>query len=545
MKAFADLLDRLVLTPSRNGKLKLLTDYFRDTPDPDRGYGLAAIAGTLEVRNVKPAMLRELVLERMDDVLFRYSYDYVGDLAETISLVWDKESDIVRPPGEQPRLGEVVRRMNGLGRTEVRGFVRDLLDRLDTSGRFAFLKLATGALRIGVSARLAKQALAELSGKDVTEIETLWHGLQPPYESLFQWLEGKGDRPVLATPAIFHSVMLANPVEPGDLEGLAPKDFAAEWKWDGIRVQLSRAGATSKLYSRSGDDISGAFPDIVDAISFEGVVDGELLIGGTVRSNSPTRTFSDLQQRLNRKSVTAKMLEDYPAFIRAYDLLFDGEEDVRARGFLDRRERLTEIIEAAPHDRFDLSPLVDFTSWEELDQLRSSPPDPVIEGVMIKRRDSAYLAGRAKGPWFKWKRNPYNVDAVLMYAQRGHGKRSSYYSDFTFGVWSMTPEGEQLVPVGKAYFGFTDAELEVLDKFVRNNTVDRFGPVRAVRADRDFGFVLEVAFEGINRSTRHKSGVAMRFPRISRLRPEKPPYEADRLETLVALIDAKAPAVDE
>ncbi|WFU02779.1 cisplatin damage response ATP-dependent DNA ligase [Rhizobium sp. CB3171] len=545
MKAFADLLDRLVLTPSRNGKLKLLTDYFRETPDPDRGYGLAAIAGTLEVRNVKPAMLRELVLERMDEVLFRYSYDYVGDLAETISLVWDKESDIVRPAGEQPKLGEVVRRMNALGRTEVRSFVRDLLDRLDTSGRFAFLKLATGALRIGVSARLAKQALAELSGKDVTEIETLWHGLQPPYESLFQWLEGKGDKPVLATPAIFHSVMLANPVEPGDLTGLDPLDYAAEWKWDGIRVQLSRAGMTSKLYSRSGDDISGAFPDIVDAVSFEGVVDGELLIGGTARSNSPTRTFSDLQQRLNRKTVTAKMLEEYPAFIRAYDLLFDGEEDVRARGFLDRRERLTEIIEAAPHDRFDLSPLVEFTSWEELDQLRSSPPDPVIEGVMIKRRDSAYLAGRAKGPWFKWKRNPYNVDAVLMYAQRGHGKRSSYYSDFTFGVWSMTPEGEQLVPVGKAYFGFTDAELEVLDKFVRNNTIDRFGPVRAVRADRDFGFVLEVAFEGINRSTRHKSGVAMRFPRIARLRPDKPPYEADRLENLVALIDAKAPAVDE
>ncbi|RKD74161.1 cisplatin damage response ATP-dependent DNA ligase [Rhizobium sp. WW_1] len=545
MKAFADLLDRLVLTPSRNGKLKLLTDYFRDTPDPDRGYGLAAIAGTLEVRNVKPAMLRELVLERMDEVLFRYSYDYVGDLAETISLVWDKESDIERPAGEQPRLGEVVRSMNALGRTEVRSFVRDLLDRLDTSGRFAFLKLATGAMRIGVSARLAKQALAELSGKDVTEIETLWHGLQPPYESLFRWLEGKGERPILATPAIFHSVMLANPVEPGDLDGLDPSDFAAEWKWDGIRVQLSRSGATSKLYSRSGDDISGAFPDIVDAMSFEGVMDGELLVGGTVRSNSSTRSFSDLQQRLNRKTVTSKMLDEFPAFIRAYDLLFDGAEDVRARGFLDRRARLTEIVDAAPHDRFDLSPLVDFTSWEELDRLRSSPPDPVIEGVMIKRRDSAYLAGRAKGPWFKWKRDPYNVDAVLMYAQRGHGKRSSYYSDFTFGVWATTPEGEQLVPVGKAYFGFTDAELEVLDKFVRNNTVDRFGPVRAVRADRDFGFVLEVAFEGINRSTRHKSGVAMRFPRIARLRPDKPPYEADRLETLIAMIDAKAPTVDE
>ncbi len=539
MKAFSDLLDRLVLTPSRNGKLKLLSDYFRDTPDPDRGYGLAAIAGTLEVRNVKPAMLRELVLERMDEVLFRYSYDYVGDLAETISLVWDAEKDIERSALAQPRLGDVVRQMNALGRTEVRSFVRDLLDRLDTSGRFAFIKLATGALRIGVSSRLAKQALADMGGRDVTEIETLWHGLQPPYEPLFRWLEGQGDKPVLATPAIFHSVMLANPVEEGDLEQLNPSDYAAEWKWDGIRVQLSRSGDTRKIYSRSGDDISGAFPDIVDSINFDGVMDGELLVGGTTRSNSPTRTFSDLQQRLNRKTVTVKMLDEYPAFIRAYDLLFDREEDIRGRSYVDRRARLAEVIDHAPHDRFDLSPLVEFSSWNELDQLRSSPPNPVIEGVMIKRRDSVYQAGRLKGPWFKWKRNPYNVDAVLMYAQRGHGKRSSYYSDFTFGVWTETPEGEQLVPVGKAYFGFTDAELELLDKFVRNNTTERFGPVRAVRADKDFGFVVEVAFEGINRSTRHKSGVAMRFPRISRLRPDKPSYEADRLQTLVAMIDAK------
>ncbi|MDM9647846.1 cisplatin damage response ATP-dependent DNA ligase [Rhizobium sp. S163] len=540
MKAFADLLDRLVLTPSRNGKLKLLTDYFRDTPDPDRGYGLAAIAGTLDVRNVKPAMLRELALERIDDVLFRYSYDYVGDLAETISLVWDNERDIERSALAQPRLGEVVAEMNTLGRTEVRSYVRDLLDRLDASGRFAFIKLATGALRIGVSARLAKQALADLGEPDVTEIETLWHGLQPPYESLFAWLEGKGGKPVLATPAIFHSVMLANPVEEGDLTQLDPTDYAAEWKWDGIRVQLSRAGETRKIYSRSGDDISAAFPDIVQSISFDGVIDGELLVGGTARSNSPTRTFSDLQQRLNRKTVTQKMQDDYPAFIRAYDLLFDGEEDVRAKTYLERRARLSEIVEQAPHERFDLSALVPFSSWEELDDLRSTPPDPVIEGVMIKRRDSVYQAGRLKGPWFKWKRNPYNVDAVLMYAQRGHGKRSSYYSDFTFGVWAETPDGEQLVPVGKAYFGFTDAELEILDKFVRNNTTERFGPVRAVRADKDFGFVVEVAFEGINRSNRHKSGVAMRFPRISRLRQDKPSYEADRLTTLVAMIDAKA-----
>lgn len=539
MKAFATLLDRLVLTPSRNGKLKLLTDYFRDTPDPDRGYGLAAIAGTLDLKSVKPAMLRELALERMDEVLFRYSYDYVGDLAETISLVWDTSRNGDQPPVEDPGLGEIVDLVNSLGRTEVRSAVRDLLDRLETSSRFAFLKLVTGGLRIGVSARLARQALADFAGKDITEIETLWHGLQPPYEPLFAWLEGAAERPVLATPAIFHSVMLSTPVGDNDLQNLDPQDFVAEWKWDGIRVQLSRSGETRKLYSRSGDDISGAFPDILERINFDGVMDGELLIGGTARSNNATRTFSDLQQRLNRKTVTGKMLEEYPAFIRAYDLLFDGEEDIRGEVFLNRREKLSRLIEDAPHDRFDLSPLVPFSTWDELETVRKAPPDPVIEGVMIKRKDSIYQAGRAKGPWFKWKRDPFNIDAVMMYAQRGHGKRSSYYSDFTFGVWSENEDGEQLVPVGKAYFGFTDAELEVLDKFVRDNTTERFGPVRAVRATPDFGFVLEVAFEGINRSNRHKSGVAMRFPRIARLRADKLPSEADRLSTLVAMIDGK------
>lgn len=538
MKALSDLLDRLVLTPARNGKLTLLTDYFRETPDPDRGYGLAVLAGTLDIANVKPALLRELVLERMDEELFRYSYDYVGDLAETISLVWDGDRVTQRSLTSQPRLSEVIHALQNASRSDTRGVVRGLLDVLDTSGRFAFLKLVTGGLRIGVSTRLAKQALAQLGQKDITEIETLWHGLEPPYEPLFAWLEGRDDKPVLATPAIFHSVMLSNPVGDRDLEGLDPKNFAAEWKWDGIRVQLSHFGGRRKLYSRSGDDISASFPDVLEAAEFEGVIDGELLIGGTLRSNQPTRTFSDLQQRLNRKTVSGKMIREYPAFIRAYDMLFDRDTDIRAETFLDRRQRLTRMIETAAPTRFDLSPLVPFSSWEELERLRSTPPDPVIEGVMIKRLDSSYQAGRAKGPWFKWKRDPMNADAVLMYAQRGHGKRSSYYSDFTFGVWTADPEqGDILVPVGKAYFGFTDAELEVLDRYVRNNTVDRFGPVRALRAEPDHGFVVEVAFEGISRSGRHKSGVAMRFPRIARLRQDKLPREADRLETLVGMID--------
>lgn len=538
MKAFARLLDRLVLTPSRNGKLTLLVDYFRDTADPDRGYALAALTDGLDIKGVKPALLKELVLERMDPVLFQYSYDYVGDLAETISLVWEPQAPEAESDQDLESLSKIVERLQRLGRNETRAVMRDLFDRLDTSERFALIKLVTGGLRIGVSARLAKQALALYGDKDVVDIEGLWHGLKPPYTELFAWLEDKVDKPVLSTPAIFHSVMLSTPIEDKDLPNLDPQDFAAEWKWDGIRVQLSCSGGKSRLYSRSGDEISGAFPDVIEAAQFDGVIDGELLVGGTSRTNAPTRTFSDLQQRLNRKTVTAKMLDDYPVFIRAYDILFDGDLDVRPETFLARRERLSALVDQLEPRRFDLSPLVPFSTWGELEKLRAAPPDPVIEGVMLKRLDSSYQAGRAKGPWFKWKRDPMNADAVLMYAQRGHGKRSSYYSDFTFGVWTAIPgEGDVLVPVGKAYFGFTDEELEVLDRFVRNNTVDRYGPVRALRAEPEHGFVVEVAFEGIARSTRHKSGVAMRFPRIARLRQDKLPKDADRLETLVALID--------
>ncbi|MCM2294771.1 cisplatin damage response ATP-dependent DNA ligase [Allorhizobium sp. BGMRC 0089] len=535
MQAFAALLDRLVLTPGRNDKLTLLSDYFAATPDPDRGYALGVLTGTLDLKSVKPAMLKELVLERMDPILFGYSYDYIGDLAETIALVWDQERRH-QTHETTPRLSAVVQTMQTLGKSALRAELVSLLNRLAPSERFAFLKMVTGGLRIGVSARLAKQALARFSEKPVEEIESLWHGLKPPYEDLFAWLENRSVKPVLSTPAIFHSVMLSNPVMEGDLDGLDPADYAAEWKWDGIRVQLSSHSGVTRLYSRSGDDISAAFPDILSACHVEGVIDGELLVGGTLRSQSPTRSFSDLQQRLNRKTVTNKLLQDYPAFIRAYDLLFDGADDIRSHPFHERRHRLARLIEQLPEDRFDLSPLVDFSSFDQLDHLRKTPPDPVIEGIMLKRRDSPYQAGRAKGPWFKWKKQPLTVDAVLLYAQRGHGKRSSFYSDFTFGVWMQTANGEELVPVGKAYFGFTDEELKELDSYVRNNTVDRYGPVRAIRAEPDHGFVVEVAFEGLNRSTRHKSGVAMRFPRISRLRRDKQPSEADRLDTLVRLI---------
>ncbi|MCR8492952.1 cisplatin damage response ATP-dependent DNA ligase [Brucella anthropi] len=538
MRAFAELLDRLVLTPQRNGKLRLLIDYFRATPDPDRGLALAAITRDLELQSVKPAMLRALIAERTDPTLFAYSYDYVGDLAETISLTWPGPSETA--PGANLPLGIVVHELRLASRREGPMLVAGWLDLLGISERYALLKLVTGGLRIGVSARLAKQALADFGDVDIVEIEELWHGQSPPYEALFAWLEGRGEKPAATAAAPFHPVMLATALDEAEIPSLEASAYSAEWKWDGIRVQAVAESGVRRLYSRTGDDISGAFPDILEAMDFEGAIDGELLVGHHGETGIETATFSDLQQRLNRKTVSAKQLRDYPAFVRAYDLLQDGNqqtgEDLRALPFSERRARLQGFVSKLDPRRFDLSPILPFADFDELAQFRANPPHPVIEGVMLKRHDSTYLPGRPKGPWFKWKRDPFTVDAVIVYAQRGHGKRSSYYSDFTFAVWTG-PEGEPvLVPVGKAYFGFTDEELKLLDKFVRENTTERFGPVRSVRAEPDHGLVVEVAFEGLNRSTRHKSGVAMRFPRFSRLRWDKPPREADRLETLEKLL---------
>ncbi|MBP0437371.1 cisplatin damage response ATP-dependent DNA ligase [Tianweitania sediminis] len=532
MRAFAELLDRLVLTPSRNRKLQLMVDYFRATPDPDRGLALAALIGDLDFPSVKPAILRAMVSERMDPVLFGYSYNFVGDLAETISLVWPTGN---AGAGDGVPLAEVARELSQVSRSDAPAVVAALLDQSTASERFAIIKLATGELRVGVSARLAKQALADLGGIEINEIEELWHGLHAPYGDLFAWLEGRADKPVPTAQALFRPVMLSNPMTEADYPRLDPKDYCAEWKWDGIRVQIVASGDARRLYSRTGDDNSGSFPDLMNAVHFNGVVDGELLVGSPT---GRTATFSDLQQRLNRKSVSPKVQAQYPVFVRCYDILQAGDEDLRPLAFVERRKHLEAFVAALDPDRFDVSRFVPFTSWEELDEKRKRPPHPIIEGIMAKRWDTPYLPGRPKGPWFKWKRDPYTVDAVLMYAQRGSGRRASYYSDYTFGVWTGPEDAPELVPVGKAYFGFTDQELKQIDKFVRDNTVERFGPVRSVRADTKTGLVFEVAFEGLNRSTRHRSGVAMRFPRISRLRWDKPSAEADRLETLQSLLDA-------
>ena len=533
MEAFAALVDALVYTRSRNEKLRLIAAYLRDTPDPDRGWALAALTGALTFTAAKPAGSRRAVEGRVDPELFRLSYDYVGDLAETVALIWPTRHGANR----EPDLSEVIDALNEAKRGEVQGLLEGWLDALDADGRWALLKLVTGGLRVGVSARLAWQAAADFGGVEVPDIQEIWHAQEPPYADLLAWLDGRTERPAADANGRFRPVMLAQPLDEAELGKLVPTEYAAEWKWDGIRVQAVSEGGVKRLYSRTGEDISPTFPDVLAALTHEGVIDGELL----VLREGRVASFGDLQQRLNRKTADAKVISAHPAGIRAYDLLAEDGVDLRRLSFLERRARLEALVTALGSDRIDLSPLQPFDKWESLAMLRASPPDgdpQASEGLMLKRLDSAYEAGRPKGPWFKWKKDPHLIDAVLMYAQRGHGKRSSYYSDFTFGVWTEDVDGSHtLTPVGKAYFGFTDEELKQLDKFVRDNTVERFGPVRSVRATRDYGLVLEVAFEGLQRSKRHKSGVAMRFPRINRIRWDKPAGEADELGTLEAMLD--------
>jgi DNA ligase-1 len=532
MRAFSQLLDDLVYTRSRNTKLKLIGDYLKETPDPDRGYGLAALTGTLDIPHVKPAAIRGLVEERLDPVLFYMSRDYVGDTAETVALLWPTSATGVPEADDATiRISDAIERLRSASKMDAPRVLASMLEHLDASGRFALLKLALGELRVGINARLAKQALAQAFGLEVEAVEEVWHGLRPPFTELFDWAEGRAEQPTARDVPVFRPFMLAHPLEE---TRVSLDDYAAEWKWDGIRVQLVHAGGETRLYSRTGDDISGSFPDIAAAFQTAGVLDGELLVRGTDQGitdvhGGAAASFNALQQRLGRKNVSQKMLSSYPAFVRLYDALFEGDEDLRELAWERRRPRLESFAARLDPERFDVSQLIDARSFEELEDLRLNARDVSIEGIMLKRRDSPYVAGRRTGLWYKWKRDPLTADCVLMYAQRGSGKRSSYYSDYTFGCW--TNEGE-LLPVGKAYFGFTDEELKWLDRWIRRHTIQRFGPVREVEKS----LVLEVAFDSIHRSTRHKSGLAMRFPRISRIRIDKPAAEADRVASLVSLV---------
>ncbi|MEM6884575.1 MAG: cisplatin damage response ATP-dependent DNA ligase [Verrucomicrobiota bacterium] len=537
----AQLIEQLMFSPSRNAKLALLVEYFHTAPTQDRGYGLALLTGELPLDCVRASQLRKLVTTKVDEELFRLSYAYVGDLGETIALTWPQSEQASDAAATD--FAQLILRIQSLTPLERFPFIDRTLDQLSETERWVFIKLLTGSsLRIGVSARLAKQGLAQAFSKKVDDIERIWSAFEPPYPALFEWLEGRTDEPELPDEVFFHPPMLAPPLDETELAQMTPADYAAEWKWDGIRVQLTGDGAGKvRLFSRSGDDISEAFPEIMGSFTSRAVVDAELLIRREslepVTSELPcvlpdVASFNDLQQRLNRKKVSSKLLVESPAMLCCYDLLFCNGDDLRELSWKERRTQLDAWHQQSGLDPliYRISELLPFQDWNELRSLREQARAAEMEGVMLKCKDSSYLPGRPKGHWFKWKRDPLNIDTVMLYAQRGHGKRSSYYSDYTFGVWSENEEGtRELVPVGKAYSGFTDEELVKLDRWIRKNTTERYGAsVRAVAPE----LVLEVIFDDLRVSDRHRSGVAMRFPRIHRIRWDKPVSEAGTITEL-------------
>ncbi|WP_340588191.1 cisplatin damage response ATP-dependent DNA ligase [Erythrobacter alti] len=529
MEEFAALIDALVYTRSRNEKLRLIAEYLRNTPDPDRGWAMAALTNGLDFKAVKSSTIRNLLKERVDPMLWSLSRDFVGDTAETASFLWPDPVGEVAPA---PSVSEAVSALSKMTRSNVLTELPRLLDRLDSSGRYALFKLATGGMRIGVSSRLAKVAFAQAFDVNVEAVEEYWHALEPPYGELFAWAADGADPPDTANMPLFKPFMLAHPLEELRVD-LA--DYAAEWKWDGIRVQLVHVAGETRVYSRSGDDISATFPEMVNALDRPAVLDGELLVRGSTQGGETggAASFNALQQRLGRKTVSKKMLTESPAFVRLYDVLSVDSQDLRNHEWHRRRDELERFVPRLPDSHFDLSQLVEARDFDHLAEIREGTRDDAIEGLMLKRRDSLYVPGRKTGLWYKWKRDPLLIDCVLMYAQRGSGKRSSFYSDYTFGCWNGDPDdGADLLPVGKAYSGFTDAELKKLDRLVRQNTLNRFGPVREVERV----LVFEVAFDSVHESKRHKSGLAMRFPRIHRIRWDKPVHEADRIDALRKLV---------
>jgi DNA ligase-1 len=528
MKRFAALFATLDTTTRTSEKTAALAAYLREATEQDRLWTIALLSGRRPKRAVSATELRAWAAEAagLPLWLFEEAYPVVGDLAETIALIL--------PPASTQDSRSLSDHMATLlamaGKTveERRSAILRAWDGLETEERFLFNKLITGGFRMGVSQGLLTRALAQVTGLPEAELAHRlmgnWTADKTSYAALILSNDGAGAG---AQPYPF---ALASPLDEGPEELGDPADWLAEWKWDGIRGQLVHRSGAFALWSRGEELITDRFPEFAPLADFlppDLVIDGEVLAWG---AGAPL-PFAALQTRIGRKTVPRKVLAEAPARLVAYDLLEIDGQDLRAAPLAERRARLEEVVAAMPSGQpLSLSPEAGFADWSALAAIRQAAREAGAEGMMLKRRASPYFVGRRRGDWWKWKLDPYSVDAVMVYAQAGHGRRATLYTDFTFAV----RDGDQLVPFTKAYSGLTDQEFAEITAWVRRNTLERFGPVRRVVPE----LVFEIGFEGIQASSRHKSGIALRFPRMLRWRQDKPLAEIDTLESLKALLAA-------
>ena len=528
MKRFTELFLQLDRTNKTNEKIELLKAYFLSAPDEDKIWALALFTGRRPPRKIKTVQVQEWALELAGIPwwLFRESYSSVGDLAETVSLILPPHEQ----GGEDRTLAEWFKSLGELKNAsdeEKKEFILNAWLQLSAFEIFVFNKLLMGSFRIGVSQTLVTRAISEISDSTPAIISHRLMGSWDPalvsYKELIH-SENTGDES--SRPYPFY---LSYAIQ-GEIDNLGEaKDWFAEWKWDGIRSQMIFRDDEIYIWSRGEELITDKFPELIilkDHLPNGTVLDGELICFGDTKPLS----FNVLQTRIGRKNLTKKILEEAPAAFIAYDIMeYDGR-DIRTEQQQKRRELLEEIVDLAGIPAvLKLSPLLDFKDWETLKNLHLRAREFSAEGFMMKHKQAQYLTGRKKGNWWKWKTDPLSIDAVLVYAQKGSGRRAELYTDYTFAVW----DGDKLVPFAKAYSGLTDKEIGKVDYFVKRNTLEKFGPVRTVKPE----LVFEIGFEGINASKRHKSGIAVRFPRILRWRTDKSLEEADTLENLRAILN--------
>lgn len=526
MKTFTQLYTALDATTKTNAKVDALVAYFEQAKPEDAAWAVYFLTGRKLPQAVPSKRLREWAREQANiaEWMFDECYHAVGDMAETIALLLpdsSRDTDLHFHDVVESQL----KPLRKLPEDEQRRIVLKAWSEFGTKERFVWNKLITGAFRVGVSQLLVTRVLARVAALKSDVVAHRLMGHWEPTADFYNRLIAQDDGETLISRP--YPFFLAHPWE-ADVATLGePDDWHAEWKWDGIRSELVRRGGQSFLWSRGEELVTERYPEIVDVGRF--LPDGTVLDGELLPCNDAgILPFAALQKRIGRKTVGKKLLADVPVILMAYDLLEWGGRDVREESLTVRRHWLETLLDELQHPALKLSPSVPFMSWDDLTASRTQSRERQVEGLMLKRKNSPYRVGRVRGDWWKWKVEPYTIDAVLIYAQAGHGKRSGLFTDYTFAVWN---EG-QLVPIAKAYSGLTDVEIRQVDAFVRKNTKEKFGPVRTVTPE----LVFELGFEGIQRSTRHKSGIATRFPRMLRWRKDKRPEDADTLQLVHDLL---------